>query len=438
MENQLSNKRSTALEKFSVPEQVSSILRRDEGFRYTKTKNLDFPMLFSKGLSSVTQASNTKADLIPQEYGQVDPKDRSLVILDSGKRDGDSIHIDPELQKQGVKIWNLQNFSEQNDFSPEVKDKIQSVLSDLGPLEEDPFAVWAAEKFFCGLLVYVPKNVKIEGILRIVHSFRSDSKTALDRVLLYADENSQVTYVDEYVGSGRLNGQAPFSGHLVQLVARKGARVIYHLHQNFGFHVESFLRHQLVAFENAKIQVLGVQAGGGKTQTRMEYSCQGEFSEVEIQSVCRVWQRQHLDFWANASHLVPHTKSSLRHFAVIDDQAHSVFNGNIFISQKGVKTDASQKNRNILLSKKATVHSLPKLEIATDDVMCAHGATTSPVQEDQVFYLESRGLEREVAKNMIIDGFMRPVLSQLPTQALQKRAESALRLSQKLEEGEFS
>jgi len=92
------------------------------------------------------------------------------------------------------------------------------------------------------------------------------------------------------------------------------------------------------------------------------------------------------------------------------DKARAQFNGCISITDKGIRTDAYQKSYNMLLSERAEVLSMPKLDIATDEVKCAHGASVSPIDETQVYYLQTKGIDKQTAEHMIIDGFTNPVI----------------------------
>jgi len=153
--------------------------------------------------------------------------------------------------------------------------------------------------------------------------------------------------------------------------------------------------------------------GAFKYQYRLESECKGTGSDMKILSATRGSESQHFDFWTTTTHQASHTTSSMDHWAVMGDKARAVFNGKISIPHTATHTDAYQKNRNLLLSPQAVIDALPKLEIATDEVKCAHGASIAPVSDEQMYYLQSRGITRAEAESMIVDGFTEPALQKI-------------------------
>jgi Fe-S cluster assembly protein SufD len=125
--------------------------------------------------------------------------------------------------------------------------------------------------------------------------------------------------------------------------------------------------------------------------------------------------------WIDNQHFGPQTQSDTFVWNVLEDQSVAVFNGNIDIDENGTLTEAYQHNKTLLLSEKARVHTMPKLEISTDDVKCSHGASISTLDQEQLFYLRSRGLPVDVAERIMIHAFSFPVLSELPVRHLREK-----------------
>ena len=134
----------------------------------------------------------------------------------------------------------------------------------------------------------------------------------------------------------------------------------------------------------------------------------------------------------DVNHLVPDTKSGIDFWFVMDDQSRAVFNGLVHIGKNGMGTDAYQKCKTLLLSDKAQVNALPKLIIQTDAVKCAHGASISSIQAEQIHYLQSRGITAIEARRMIVRGFTAPVVDRLPTLALHERIDALIAQKEKL------
>jgi Fe-S cluster assembly protein SufD len=188
----------------------------------------------------------------------------------------------------------------------------------------------------------------------------------------------------------------------------------------------AFERRYLSAAASAQVDLLETAVGAGQWQGRVETECFGPGARVGVKAAVRGAGSQQFDFWVTARHGVERSSSAVEHWAAVGGRAKSTFNGNLVITHEGVKTDAFQKSRGLLLSREAQANAVPKLEIATDDVACAHGASVAPIGDEQLFYLESRGLPRAEAERMIIDGFIEPVASLLPSDGLRARIQDRI------------
>ena len=117
----------------------------------------------------------------------------------------------------------------------------------------------------------------------------------------------------------------------------------------------------------------------------------------------------------------PHGTSRQLHKCIVGDRAHSVFNGKIFVPKAAQLTNAQQLNRNLLLSSKAKVDTKPQLEITADNVKCSHGATVSQLEDDEIFYLQSRGIDDNAARHLLINAFAAEIINQIPIPSLRER-----------------
>ncbi len=162
--------------------------------------------------------------------------------------------------------------------------------------------------------------------------------------------------------------------------------------------------------KNAIMREYRVQSGGKKSQTATVVSLSGEGAEYKLLTATATAQMQHCDQVVWIAHVAPHTRSEMESWSVASDQSKTVFNGNIEILPKAIKSEAHQKNRNMLLTQQAEIHTAPKLEIACDDVKCSHGASITTINDDQLYYFQTRGVSREEASQLIVSGFVEPVL----------------------------
>ena len=135
---------------------------------------------------------------------------------------------------------------------------------------------------------------------------------------------------------------------------------------------------------------------------------------------------QHFDYHTLQEHAAPSTTSDLLYKGALKDKARSVFSGLIRADQGAQKTNAFQLNRNLILSEGARADSMPKLEILANDLRCTHGASTSRLNEDQIFYLMSRGLPRAAAVRMMVDGFFAEIFDRIPLEMVRERLSRAI------------
>jgi Fe-S cluster assembly protein SufD len=196
--------------------------------------------------------------------------------------------------------------------------------------------------------------------------------------------------------------------------------------QRFKSATHFYLRQEIQAAANAAVEFLPVYLGGASGQLRLATKLLGADASATVLGAARASQKQHFDFWVDMEHSVANTRSALDFWFVMDDQARAVFNGLIKIGKHAPQTDAYQKCKTLLLSDKAQVNAIPKLIIQTDAVKCAHGASITSVQPEQVHYLQSRGITAAEATRMIVRGFTESVTEKLPTIALYERVEQLI------------
>ena len=147
----------------------------------------------------------------------------------------------------------------------------------------------------------------------------------------------------------------------------------------------------------------------------------GEGSEGRVSGFYFADGQQHLDHDTQQNHMAPHTTSDLLYKGALIDKSRSVWQGMIYVAPGAQQTDGYQANRNLILSKTARADSIPGLEILADDVRCTHGATVGQLEEEPLFYLMSRGLRRNEAERMVIDGFFTPIMERVPFEGVRDR-----------------
>ena len=371
-------------------------LKSDENYRFTSLRSLD--------LDHLPPATETTAEI---------PND-----LKSDKEENEILFISGKSARLRQKVI-ISKFS---DCTNEEKELIG--FSEV--FASDPFFKLAHEKAKDGIFVRIPKNAHVANPVRLLHYLDEFTYTSFQPVFILAEEGSSVVLVDEVAGRGRINGRPPFCTRVIQILAKERSNVKYVSLQGWGKTVEGFVRRGIQAGRDSNVEIVCLSWGGNKIQTRSEMECLEKGATITLTGAARADETQHFDFWITSRHTVPDTQSYSKYWTVLADSARAIFNGNIIITPEAVRTNAEQQNRNMLLSNTAVVDSLPKLEIATDEVKCAHGSTTTPVNLDQLYYLQSRGISSRKAEAMIINGFTHPVLKKIPSLSIRKRVRHEL------------
>jgi Fe-S cluster assembly protein SufD len=164
---------------------------------------------------------------------------------------------------------------------------------------------------------------------------------------------------------------------------------------------------------DSRFHSLHFSFGGRILRHDLNVVLSGEGAETELDGLYAVKSGRHIDHHTVVEHAVPHTRSRQVYKGIIHDGGKSAFNGKILVCKDAQQTDAAQLNKNLLLGDKAEANTKPELMILADDVKCSHGATVGQLNADEVFYLESRAIPRELATKMLVRGFAEDVLNRI-------------------------
>ncbi len=275
-----------------------------------------------------------------------------------------------------------------------------------------------------GILVYVPKNTNVSIPVEI-HVEQLSSVMA-DHILVIVEKDSSVKIV-EFAHSDA--GKNRLRTHVVEVIAQENATVEFGTVQQLSRDVSCFTRRFATLAKNAKVNWVEGNFGSKLLQSYTQSVLAGEGAEVSAMSLVYNDGSQVFDGFVSADHVASFTKSSLQSKIVLGDTAKAVSRGLVKVEANAIKCDGYQKQESVLLSDDARVDAVPVLEIANNDVKCAHGSTITQVDPEKVFYLMSRGLSENEAARQIVQGFFDPVVSTLDEQVKEKVQES---LSQRL------
>ncbi len=312
----------------------------------------------------------------------------------------------------------------------------EAIAADAGLLEqhlgrhakfdEDVFLALNTALMRDGLFVHVPKGLVVEQPIQVVFVTTSEPSATMSfaRNLIVADESSQVTIAEVHVGLGT----TPFlASSVTEVVAGDNANVDHYrvtregeLPDN-GFFMSTTHAQQ---GRDCNVRCFVATTGGAIVRNDASSFLGGEGSDFTINGLTMINGRQHADNHLCIDHAVPHCTSWEYFKGVYDDDARGVFSGRINVFKDAQKTDAKQTNMSLLLSDRALVDSKPQLEIFADDVKCTHGATIGQLDEEAMFYLQSRGMSREAARSLLVFGFCRECLEEIRFEPLKKQLEA--------------
>ncbi len=285
-----------------------------------------------------------------------------------------------------------------------------------------------------GALVVIPKGLVVETPLHLLFlcSSKGANVAAFPRVLVIAEENSSATIIESYDSIGN---DAYFTNAVVEILLRDGARLEHYRVQDESseaFHIAS-TRADLgrdSSFETTSI-MLGAKLSRHDLSVMMDH----EGAECRVDGLYIIGDGQHTDTHSVIDHKQPHCASHQLYKGILDGKSRAVFNGKVFVRRGAIGTDANQTNKNLLLSNEAHVDTKPQLEIFADDVKCAHGAAIGQLDEDELFYLESRGIHSDLARNLLTYGFAEEVIARIKVESIKTKLDEAVlnRLHARLE-----
>ncbi|MHB8406275.1 MAG: Fe-S cluster assembly protein SufD [Gammaproteobacteria bacterium] len=288
-----------------------------------------------------------------------------------------------------------------------------------------PESVWADDSFTAlntaflkdGVVVEIDAKSQLDRPLQLifVSTHQTSSLACHPRILVRLANDSRATLIETYLG---LEDAANFTNSYTQIVLGENARLEHLRVQRESpgdFHV-SRVRVSQQGGSSYRSHTLNL--GGLWVRTDLQARLEAPLAEAIFNGLYAVNGRQHVDNHTRIDHLAPATRSDELYRGIIGGHARAVFNGKVVVAKHAVKTDASQTNNNLLLSRIAEIDAKPELEIYADDVQCSHGATIGQLDEQALFYLRSRGLDLQTARALLVEAFTLKLLERIPAPEL--------------------
>jgi Fe-S cluster assembly protein SufD len=287
-------------------------------------------------------------------------------------------------------------------------DSAQSIAMEKAP---DVFAELNSALSDDVISLRIPRGKIVDGVIEIVHHVDASSNVSYPRLLVDAGEDSEVTVVEHFVSA---DGIASLVCPVVELRAAQNARLTYVSINQLGSATWQIAHQQSVGYRDSTTRMFSIALGGDYARVRTEARLVEQGASTHQTALYFAGGTQMHDFRTLQVHAAPRTFSDLLFKGAVRDTARSVYTGLIHIKHNAKGSQAFQTNRNLTLSEGAWAESVPNLEIETNDVKCSHASTVGPIDEDQRFYLESRGIPPEVAERLVVLGFFNEVIDKMP------------------------
>jgi Fe-S cluster assembly protein SufD len=274
-----------------------------------------------------------------------------------------------------------------------------------------------------GAYVVIPDGKIIEEPIEIINISNSlDKRTVTHpRNLLVIGKNAQATVVERYVGDGNY-----FTNAVTEISLAEGA-ILDHVklqqESSTAYHIANT---QIVQAAKSTFTTHYLALGGALVRNEVRVRFDGEHAEATVNGLYLASGKQHLDNFTVIDHAKPNCASHELYKGILDERAHGVFNGKIFVRKDAQKTDAKQTNKVLLLSDDATINTKPQLEIFADDVKCTHGATIGQLDATQLFYLQSRGVPLGAARRLLTFAFANDIVNRIKIEAIREELEARI------------
>lgn len=382
-----------------------------EEWRYTDLSDfaLDFvPFSPGGGAEAVNRPGVLEAARVAGERAGMQIQRNSEVI---------STNLAAGLADQGVVFGDLDVAAATH------PDLVEPHLHSLVPTSRTKFLALHGAFRTAGTFLYVPDGLEIELPLQTLTYLDADGAAVFPHSLIVVGTNASVTFIDRYVSPDLTRS---FSDAVTELVVGDGARVRYASIQDWGEGVTHLGVQRARVGRDADIRTLALGFGADLSRAEAETVLAEPGGFSEMLGVFFADGEQHFDHRTLQDHVAPNCSSDLLYKGALRDHSRAVYSGWVHVRPDAQKTNAMQTSRNIVLSEHAKADAIPNLEIEANDVRCGHAASVGPVDEETIFYLQSRGIRRDDAERLIVSGFFQEVLDRVKIDEVREGAEAAI------------
>ena len=289
----------------------------------------------------------------------------------------------------------------------------------------DAFSALHAAFWTSGTLLYIPKGFKVEAPLFSLIGMTNLGRVDLEHTLVILEEGAEATLVRETASRHRADAPALHIG-AVELFVDRGAKLQFVNLQNWDTQTWNFSRERALVGPDAAVQWTVGAIGSKVSKVNQEVALVGAGADAQVNGVMFTTGRQHLAYFTRQDHVAPNTSSDLLYKTGLKDHSRVVWKGMIRVEKDAQKTDAYQKDDNLILSHEARADSIPGLEIEANDVRCTHGATAGQVDAEMVFYAQARGVRKDTAVRLIVEGFFANVYDRIMLEPVRETLRQAV------------
>jgi Fe-S cluster assembly protein SufD len=300
---------------------------------------------------------------------------------------------------------------------------VEAALGSLVPIE-DPFVARNEASWSDGVLIHVPRGVKLSEPIQVVVPVEASGAAVSWRTLIVLEEGAEAEVWEHWSSpSDEVEG---LLNSVVELSVGQAATLRYVNTQDISERSWIFATQRAQVERDGRLDWAALGFGSARGKVRMETKLAGPGSEARVTGGYAGGPGQHLDYDTTQEHAAPNTNSDLAFRGVLAAGATAVWRGMIKVDPGAQQTDAFQESRNLLLSTEAHADAIPGLEILADDVRCTHAAAIAQIDKEQLFYLTSRGLDAAPAKSLIIEGFLESLVERLAEGPVRDEVSAAL------------
>ncbi len=270
------------------------------------------------------------------------------------------------------------------------------------------------------VLVEIPRETSLEKPIEF--NFNGDENTAsFPHIIVVAESGSKATIIESYESNGK-----NFTNSAIQIFVEDNANLTHYRVQKESSEAIHIGTTEITLKRGSLYNSTNINLGGKLSRHDIHLKFTEEGGEAFVDGLYMLNGNQHADTHSEIDHTVPNCLSHQTYKGVLNDKSRGVFNGKVFVRENAHGTDAQQSNKNLLLSNEARVDTKPQLEIFNDDVKCSHGATVGQLEDEELFYLLSRGLSEKLAKNLLTYGFAEEIINKIEIEAIKKDLDEAV------------